>query len=136
QLINVFGARNVYVELQRHFDRHQESRNQAGICLAREFHLPLLASNGVCYATEGEREIADVFTCIRNKCKLDAAGRLLSPNMQRSLRGPQQMAQIFADIPESISNTVELSSRLEFTLENLGYKFPPYPVPDGETMNS
>jgi error-prone DNA polymerase len=46
------------------------------------------------------------------------------------------MVYLFADLPEAIANTVELSSRLEFSLENLGYEFPRYPVPDGETMNS
>ena len=46
------------------------------------------------------------------------------------------MAQMFADIPEAISNTVELSGRLQFTLEKLGYEFPRYPVPSGETMDS
>src|SRR5579872_1499721 len=136
QLSSIFGAKNVYVELQRHFNRHQESRNQAAISLAREFHLPLLATNGVCYATLAEREIADVFTCIRNKCRLDTAGRLLAQNSQRHIRTPQEMDYLFADLPEAIASTVELSSRLEFTLENLGYEFPRYPVPEGETMNS
>src|SRR5215467_5027482 len=136
QLISIFSAENVYVELQRHFNRHQESRNQAAISLAREFHLPLLATNGVCYATMAEREIADVFTCIRNKCRLDTAGRLLSQNSQRHIRTAKEMSWLFADLPEAIANTVELSSRLEFTLENLGYEFPRYPVPEGETMNS
>ena len=46
------------------------------------------------------------------------------------------MQQLFADLPEAISNTPELSSRLEFTLNDLGYQFPRYPVPEGETMNS
>src|SRR5215831_19655958 len=58
QFISIFGRENVYVELQRHFNRHQESRNQAAVNLAQEFHLPLLATNGVCYATPAEREIA------------------------------------------------------------------------------
>ena len=46
------------------------------------------------------------------------------------------MQQLFADLPEAVTNTLELSSRLEFTLNDLGYQFPRYPVPDGETMNS
>jgi error-prone DNA polymerase len=136
RLISIFGRENLYVELQRHFNRHQESRNQAAVSLAREFNLPLLATNGVCYATPGEREIADVFTCIRNKCRLDTAGRLLAQNSQRHIRTPKEMDYLFADLPEAVANTVELSSRLEFTLENLGYEFPRYPVPEGETMNS
>ncbi len=46
------------------------------------------------------------------------------------------MHALFADLPETIANTVELSSRLEFTFKDLGYEFPKYPVPEGETMNS
>ena len=57
QLISLFGRGNVYVELQRHFHREEETRNQAAIALARELHLPLLATNGVCYATPAERQI-------------------------------------------------------------------------------
>jgi error-prone DNA polymerase len=130
------GRENVYVELQRHGDRFQEARNQAAISLAREFHLPLLATNGVCYATPAERQIADVFTCIKNKRRLDTAGRLLAPNSQRHIRSAREMTQLFTDLPEAIANTAELSSRLEFSLEKLGYEFPRYPVPEGETMDS
>ncbi len=130
------GHENVYVELQRHGDRFQEARNQAAISLAHELHLPLLATNGVCYATPAERQIADVFTCLKNKRRLDTAGRLLAQNSQRYVRSAEEMAQLFADLPEAIANTVELSSRLEFSLEKLGYEFPRYPVPDGETMDS
>src|ERR1700694_2468523 len=46
------------------------------------------------------------------------------------------MASLFADLPAAIANTAELSSRLEFTLEDLGYEFPRYPVPPDETMTS
>jgi error-prone DNA polymerase len=136
QLIFTFSRENVYVELQRHADRFQESRNQAAIQLAREQHLPLLATNGVCYATPAERQIADVFTCIRNKRRLDTAGRLLAQNSQRYIRNAEEMNRLFADLPEAVANTVELSSRLEFSLEKLGYEFPRYPVPEGETMDS
>jgi error-prone DNA polymerase len=132
----VFSAGNVYVELQRHFQREQEQRNQCAIELARELNLPVLATNGVSYATAADREILDVFTCIKNKRQLATGGRLLCQNSERYIRTPQQMAQVFADVPEAISNTVELSSRLKFTLKDLGYKFPNYPVPHDETMDS
>ncbi len=136
RLSSIFGRENVYVELQRHSDRFQEARNHAAIELARELHLPLLATNGVCYATPAEREIADVFTCLKNKRRLDTAGRLLTQNSERHVRGGEEMCRLFADLPEAIANTTELSSRLEFTLKNLGYEFPRYPVPEGETMDS
>ncbi len=136
RLVSIFGHGNVYVELQRHFHRQQEARNRAAIEIARSLKLPLLATNGVCYATPQERELCDVFTAIRNHKTLATAGRLLARNSERHVKSPQQMQQLFADLPEALANTVELSSRLEFTLEALGYEFPKYPVPEGETMMS
>ena len=136
QLIAIYGRENVYVELQRHFNRAQEDRNQAAIALARSLDLPLLATQGAQYAKPEERQILDVFTCIRNHRTLDTAGRLLARNSERYLKTPQEMLRLFADLPEATANTLELSSRLEFTLNDLGYQFPRYPVPEGETMNS
>jgi error-prone DNA polymerase len=135
-LIDVFGRRNVYAELQRHFNRDEEAWNHSVIEIARRLKLPLLATNGVCYATRAQRQVADVFTCIRNHVRLETAGRLLSNNSERFVKSPREMAELFADLPEAIANTSELSSRLEFTLEDLGYEFPRYPVPPDETMTS
>jgi error-prone DNA polymerase len=135
-LIGIFGQKNVYVELQRHYHREEESRNRIALDLARSFNLPLLATNGVNYAIPKARELCDAFTAIRHHQTLSTAGRLLARNSERHLKSPQEMQQLFADLPEAISNTVELSSRLEFTLNDLGYEFPRYPVPEGETMNS
>ncbi|MFZ0539680.1 MAG: DNA polymerase III subunit alpha, partial [Candidatus Sulfotelmatobacter sp.] len=103
---------------------------------ARSLNLPLLATNGVCYATAKDRELCDAFTAIRHHRTLSTAGRLLARNSERHLKSPQEMQQLFADLPQAIHNTVELSSRLEFTLNDLGYEFPRYPVPEGDTMNS
>jgi len=136
RLCDIFGRKNVYVELQRHFHREQEARNRAAVDIARSLHLPLLATNGVCYATTREREICDVFTALRNHCELATAGRLLAQNSERHLKSSEEMQRLFADFPEAVANTVELSSRLEFTLKDLGYQFPKYPVPTGESMMS
>ena len=135
-LIELFGKKNVYAELQRHFDREEEARNHLVIELARRNRLPLLATNGVCHATPARREVSDVFTCIRNHVRLETAGRLLAHNSERYLKSAATMQKLFADLPEAIANTSELSSRLKFTLEDLGYEFPKYPVPAGETMTS
>src|SRR5215475_8659415 len=126
RLIHIFGTQNVYVELQRHFRREQEFRNRAALEIARSLNLPLLATNGVRYATPEARELADVFTALRNHCTLNTAGRLLTQNSECHLKSPAEMQKLFADLPEAIANTVELSSRLEFTLEDLGYEFPKY----------
>ncbi|MGE5487460.1 MAG: DNA polymerase III subunit alpha [bacterium] len=136
RLVSAFGRDGVYCELQRHMNRDEEARNQAVVELARSMRLPLIATNGVCYANAGEREIFDVLTCVGNKVTLETAGRLLAQNDERYVKPAAAMARLFADLPEAIANTVELSSRLDFVLTDLGYEFPKYPVPDGETMDS
>src|SRR2546426_6326897 len=80
RLIRIFGRENIYVELQRHYNREQEAINQQAIALAESFQLPLVATNGVRYAVPEEREILDVFTSIRNHRTLETAGRLLAKN--------------------------------------------------------
>jgi error-prone DNA polymerase len=135
-LIHIFGHENVYVELQRHFLREEEARNHAAIEIARSLNLPLLATNGVCYTTHQQRELCDVFTALHHHHTLATAGRLLARNSERHVKSPEEMADLFADVPDAIANTAELSSRLEFTLEDLGYEFPKYSVPEGETMMS
>jgi len=136
RLTGIFGRENVYVELQRHFLREEESRNRAAVEIARSLQLPLLATNGVCYATPRERELCDVFTALRHHRTLATAGRLLSRNSQRHLKSAKEMQRLFADLPEAIANTGELASRLDFKLSDLGYEFPKYPVPEGENMMS
>jgi error-prone DNA polymerase len=136
RLVHIFGPKNVYVEVQRHCEREEEARNQAAIRIARSLRLPVLATNGVRYATRYDREILDLFTAIRNHTGLDRAGRLLSVNGQRHLRAADKMAALFRDVRGAAENTVELSSRLRFQLCDLGYEFPRYPVPEDETMDS
>jgi error-prone DNA polymerase len=133
RLREIFGRRNVYVELQRHLDRREEARNQAAVETARSLGLPLVATNGVCYAARPQREVLDVFTCIRNHRRLETAGRLLERNSERYLKSPEEMARLFADLPEALTGAQELSSRLGFTLDDLGYEFPRYPTPPGVT---
>src|SRR6059058_3976437 len=135
-LIDAFGRENVFVELQRHFIRGEERINRELIDVARINRLPLLATNGVQYAKPYGREVLDVFTCIREHTHLDAAGKLLTQNAERHLKSDAEMREIFRDRPDAIENTARLAERLEFSLENIGYEFPSFPVPAGHDMNS
>ncbi|MGH7981519.1 MAG: DNA polymerase III subunit alpha [Candidatus Udaeobacter sp.] len=135
-LINTFGRENVFVEIQRHFIRGEEGINRELIDLARANRLSLLATNCVQYAKLYGRQVLDIFTCIRGHTHLDAAGKLLSQNAEHHLKSDREMCEIFADFPDVIENTSRLAERLTFSLENIGYEFPEYPVPAGHTMES
>jgi len=136
RLANVFGERNVYIEIQRHLERGEEAVNDRLVELARAERLPLLATNGVLYAERPQHQALDVFACIRNHTHLDAAGLLLSRNSERMLKPARLMRPLFADLPEALENTLSLAERLQFSLDNLGYEFPRYPAPPGESMDS
>ncbi len=135
-LINIFGRDNVFVEIQRHCLRGEERVNREFIDLAGHYRLPILATNGVYYAEPYGRQVLDVFTCIREHTHLDAAGKLLTQNAERYLKSDRQMRELFRDLPEAIENTSRLAERLMFSLENIGYEFPEFPVPDGHSMDS
>jgi error-prone DNA polymerase len=136
RLVGVFGRENTYVELQRHLLRDEESDNHALRDLASAFHLPIVATNGVRFAEPADRPLYDVLTCIRHKTTLAQAGRRLTCNAERYLKTPAQMTAVFADLPDALAASRELADRLSYTMADLGYRFPEYPVPAGETMAS
>ena len=136
ELVRIFGPSNVAVEVQRHRLRGERWITRTLADLARQLRLPLIASNGVCHATRERRALFDAFTCLRHHTHLDAAGLLLSPNAQRHLKGEKEMRALFADLPEAVTNTQRIAEEIEFTLTDLGYRFPDYPVPPGHDMAS
>jgi error-prone DNA polymerase len=135
RLAGIFPAR-LHVEIGRHRLREEEHRNQALVELARRMRLPLAATNGARYARAGDKELHDVQTAIRNHTTLDAAGSLLAAGRERHLKSAAEMSELFADLPEALDGAWELSQKLDFTLADLGYRFPDYPLPPGETPAS
>lgn len=131
-----FGRESVFVEISRHHLEAQERHTRRLLGWANTAGLPVVATNAANYATREEKQIADVFACLRHHVRLDAAGRKLEPNTERCLKSPAEMAKLFRDLPHAVARTGELAERLTFQLSDLGYEFPRAPVPDGETMTS
>ncbi len=133
RLASLFGRFNVYVELQRHLRRDQEARNEWLGVQAAALGLPLLATNSPRLIRRQDRPLLDALTCIHEHTTLERAGRLLAKNSERYLKSGRVMERLFHDCPEAVANSGELALRLGFTLKNLGYQFPDYPLPPGET---
>jgi error-prone DNA polymerase len=133
RLVAMFGRSSCFVEIQRHFQRDQEEILQGLVALARAIPVPLMATNQPLFARPEGRPLADVFTCIREKTDLDRAGRRLLANGERSLKGGAEMTELFRDLPDAVAATGELAMRLAFTLKDLGYRFPEFPLPPGQT---
>ncbi|HTY55261.1 MAG TPA: error-prone DNA polymerase, partial [Candidatus Binataceae bacterium] len=135
RLRSIFGAGNLFIDLQRHLDADEERRNRKLAALAETAHIPLIATNDVCHSG-AERALLDVLTCIRLKTTLNAAGRALWINNERHLKSAREMVSLFRDLPRALAATRAVAERCEFTLKDLGYRFPDYPLPPGETLDS
>ena len=109
-------------------DRRRLARQKA---FAERIGIPLLATNDALYARDSDRPLHDVVTCIRKGTTVAQAGRHLLANAERHLKAPQEMARLFADVPEAVEQTLVLLSRIEFDLEQLKYEYPEEPVPEG-----
>jgi error-prone DNA polymerase len=101
--------------------------------LGESIGAPLVAVNDVHYHAPERRALADVVTCIREKCTIAEAGYRLEANAERHLKPPQEMARLFAKFPDAIARTVEIADACTFSLEELKYEYPDEPVPPGKT---
>jgi error-prone DNA polymerase len=135
-LVDHFGRDGVVVEVTRRLVRGEEAEVRGLLALAAAEGLPVVATGGGADAVRADREVADVFTCLRHQVTLDTAGRRLAVNNERHLRSGAAMRALWRERPEAVTHTARLAERLGFTLRDLGYRFPDYPVPPGETPAS
>jgi error-prone DNA polymerase len=95
--------------------------------------VPLVAVNDVLYHAPERRPLADVVTCIREKCTIHEAGLRLAVNAERHLKSPAEMARLFASFPAAIARSVTIAAACVFDLGELTYEYPDEPVPPGKT---
>ncbi|HEX5756239.1 MAG TPA: DNA polymerase III subunit alpha [Arenimonas sp.] len=130
-----FGDR-VYIELTRTGREGEEAFNNAAIELADRFELPLLASNDVRFLDPDDFEAHEARVCIATGRVLDDPKRPRDYSREQYLKSPQEMAELFADLPEALENTVELARRCNLELSLGTYYLPEFPVPEGHTLDS
>ncbi len=132
-LVDLFGRKNLFLELARHLEPGDGWRERAVIAQAEAAGIGVVATNDVRYATPDRRIVHDVLTCAREKATVDEIGRRLAPNGERWLKPPATMVALFRDRPAAVRATREIAERCAFSLADLGYQFPRYPLPPGET---
>ncbi|HTV38850.1 MAG TPA: error-prone DNA polymerase [Xanthobacteraceae bacterium] len=117
-----------------HYHRGDEPRRLSLLAeLGERLGAPLVAVNDVHYHTPERRPLADVVTCIREKCTIAEAGFRLSVNAERHIKPPEEMARLFRNFPKAIDRAVEIAKACTFSLGDLKYEYPDEPVPPGKT---
>ena len=125
----------LYLLLARHRQAEEVSREMQLRKLAGRFRLPTVAAVEVLYHSPQRRRLQDVLTCIREGVTLATAGRLIRPNDQHALKSPAELARLFSDDPESVRRTLEVAARCCFSLQELRYRYPLEPLPEGKTSS-
>ncbi|KKL54823.1 hypothetical protein LCGC14_2261570, partial [marine sediment metagenome] len=148
-----FGPMNFFIELQNNLVHGDAPRNRALADLAEHLGpstgsgqaVGLVATGNVHYHVRERHRLQDVLVAIKNRTTLDASHRLRRENSEYHLKPPEEMAELFRpygrasarDYPEAIANTIRIAERCQFDLtRDLDYRFPDYPVPEGETQES
>ena len=134
EFIALFGDR-FYLELQRTGRVEEEDYLHAAVDLAARYNCPVVATNDVRFIGKGEFEAHEARVCIHEGRALDDPRRERRFSEQQYLRSADEMAELFADIPEALENTVEIARRCSIELRLGEYFLPDYPIPDGMTIN-
>ncbi|HTZ00763.1 MAG TPA: error-prone DNA polymerase [Xanthobacteraceae bacterium] len=117
-----------------HYHRGDEPRRLGLLAeLGARLAAPLVAVNDVLYHDPGRRPLADLLTCVREKCTLADAGLRLTVNAERHIKPPAEMARLFAGLPGAIARGIEIAQACRFSLGELKYEYPDEPVPPGKT---
>ncbi|MGE0080532.1 MAG: DNA polymerase III subunit alpha, partial [Thiohalomonadaceae bacterium] len=132
--LRLFGD-NYYLELTRTGREGEEDYLHEAVGLAAVMGVPVVATNDVRFLKPDEFEAHEARVCIHDGRVLDDPRRPRRYTEQQYLRSPQEMAELFADIPEAIENTVEIARRCNVELTLGKYFLPDFPVPEGLTMD-
>ncbi len=134
----VFGPDRFFIEVQRHYRRGDNRLLSRLVTLATRAGLDVVATGNVHYLHPQQREVHDILTCIRHRTALEDARDSLRPNAEYTLRSPQEMAALFADLPIALENSFRIAERCAPATDYLpsgSQTLPCFPVPGGRSAD-
>lgn len=127
-----FGE-HLYLAASRYYGGEDAKQLHRLYQLAKQHHLPMVATNDVHYHRPERRELQDVMTCVREKCTIYNAGFRLHPNAERYLKPIEEMQRLFRKYPDAIRSTLEIADACRFSLDQLKYQYPKEITSNGRT---
>lgn len=128
-----FGDR-LYIELSRHNNEKENKIEEKAVSLAYDFHIPLVATNNVCFSKQDDFDAHNVLICIaQGRTIYDSDRQTSSPEFY--FKSSKEMASLFHDIPEAVSNTINIAQRCSFCLHKKKPFMPQYRTAEGKTQD-
>lgn len=127
----VFGPDHFYIELQQHDIPELEKINRDLLQLGKRYEAKYIATNDVHYINQSDARLQDILLAIQTGALITDPNRFRMSVESFYLRSPEEMATLFSELPEALSNTIEIAERCEVDLSSKGYHLPRFPVPPG-----
>ena len=133
---DVFGPDRFFVELQQHNIKEITDLNRRLVEMGAKYSAKFIATNDVHYINPDDARLQDILLAIQTQSLLSDPERMRMTDDSYYLRTPQEMSQLFAEVPESLSNTLLIAERCNVDLSFKGYHLPEFPVPEGYTAET
>ncbi|MGE5307602.1 MAG: DNA polymerase III subunit alpha [Deltaproteobacteria bacterium] len=129
---SILGKDNFYLEVQENRIPEQTEVNKGLVKLAKELSLPLVATNDVHYPTRERARAHDALLCIQTQTTLDDENRMRLQTDEFYFKSPQEMKDLFKELPEAVANTVVIADRCNLELDFSKHHLPVYEPPCGK----
>ncbi|MCR5175589.1 MAG: DNA polymerase III subunit alpha [Anaerovibrio sp.] len=133
EYLEIFGKENYFIEIQNHGMPEESQANKGLIELAHKYDIGLVATNDAHYLTREASEFHDILLCIQMAKTVDDPARMRFSSDEYYLKSPEEMAGLFGDYPEAISNTVRIAERCHVEFDFESRHLPNFPLPEGMT---
>jgi DNA polymerase-3 subunit alpha len=128
---DIFTKERFLLEVQRHGIDRQDRVNEALTGFGKEFGLRLVATNDLHYVHRHDSEAHDVLLCLQTGARFNDPNRWRFSTQENYLKTPDEMAAVFADLPEALASTLEVADMCDLKLQLGATLLPPFDVPDG-----
>ncbi len=135
QLADIFAPGRFFIELQDHGIADQVKANRQLIPIARDLNLPIVATNDVHYCGQADSPGQELLVCVQTNTTLQDPKRLKAESDQLYLKSPEEMARVFGELPEALSNTIRIAEMCDLKLEFSGYHMPHFELPAGKAAD-
>ncbi|MGE5072021.1 MAG: DNA polymerase III subunit alpha, partial [Anaerolineae bacterium] len=133
---DVFGPERFFVELQQHDIKEITDLNRRLVEMGARYSARYIATNDVHYINPEDARLQDILLAIQTQTVLSDPARMRMTDDSYYLRSPSEMSRLFAEVPESLSNTLLIAERCNVDLSFKGYHLPEFPVPEGYTAET
>ena len=125
----LFGKDGFYLELQDHGIPDQQKANKALVAMAKRTGIGLVCTNDMHYLLKEDAEAHDVLLCIGTNRKRDEPGRMRFFGPEFYMKSPEEMAALFAEVPEALANTARIAEMTDLKISYPGPMLPDYEFP-------